>query len=1178
MNTIQELFDRNIRREIREVIKVDQNDAAVLLNEIEEYVVTDAIRHSFGSILDAYAEVPNKPSDRMAVWVSGFFGSGKSSFAKLLGAAIENRTLDGQSASDLIAATIGDPKVQVLLRKVKEKMPTEVVIFDLATDTGVRNANQKLTEILYRQLLEQLGYARDLDLAELEINLEQDGRLEEFKQVFQKSIGKPWDSEKAKIAFALSYAARVMHEMDPKTYPAADSWSKAARGRTDISPNDLAERCLKLLGRRRTHKQLVFVIDEVGQFVARDVGKMLDLQGIIQALGRVGQGQVWAVVTSQEKLNEMVGSLDDKRVELARLMDRFPDNLRVHLESSDIATVTSRRVLAKKAEAQKILRDLFEKNRGRLTAHTQPQADIKLPELSAESFINLYPLVPYQIDLIINIVSGLRTQGGTLSHVGGANRTVIKLAQQLLTHQQVGLADQPVGRLVTLDNVFDLVRGNISSEIRDKIDHIPQQVDHKLASAVAKAICLLQFVPQYKRTADTLAAVLHPAIDGDSVLSQVQEALGELETRHLIRKGDDGYRIPTPSEDDWEKQRAGLSAKNADIAQILAEQIQRLWEPQPTHELLGTRIFRAGLKLNGRERVAGDLNVEIFTHPKDKDWDARLGEARRASQLDPKSLFWTVPITDKIDRVAAEIFRSQEMCTRKQRGAATQAELNLLGEERRRLGNSADDLKRVVKEAFLSGTIYFQGNDRSPSQSEPDVGRIAESRMAEALPAVFDRFKDAAAKVQKKDMEAILTSEKLTGLPPIFTNLAIVKTDKGRGVFCVDQPPLVDIYAKIESVTSYGNPASGKLLESEFGKEPFGWDFEAVKLLTLCLLRAGKIVATSKGRPVDAAQSDESRDLFTNNPAFRAASFRPKKALDPTELIAAAENFKAVFGKEIPELAQDPIAAAVRQAVDAHEEDLSEARTLLRAEQLPGESILADALSQAKAIRGGSHESAIQSFNSAHAQFREAIVRAADLRQRLTEPQLLMLRNARAAAGLMWSFLSQEPDTDTLKAKADALADLLKRETFFQELPAISQNAQAVRQAYDAKFKQAADARAKAYGDGLVVLNAVPGFITLQNEQQQRIAQPLASRAVEESDLSTPISQIRSDTDACPKRLSDAIRQVNELIEGERLVTLSPTKYFAQAIENPEQLNSALDNLRQDCEHQLGLGKKILIQ
>src|SRR5262245_28799849 len=208
MTTIQQLIDLDISRQIQEVIKVDQQEDAVVISEIEEYVATDAIKRSFASILEAYSEVPNKPSDRMAVWVSGFFGSGKSSFAKLLGAAIQNRDLDGKSASDLIAARIGDARVQVLLRKIKEKMPTEVVIFDLATDTGVRNASQKLTELMYRQLLGSLGYARDLDLAELEIDLEGEGRLEQFTRTFKKSIGKDWDTEKVKIAFAMSYASR----------------------------------------------------------------------------------------------------------------------------------------------------------------------------------------------------------------------------------------------------------------------------------------------------------------------------------------------------------------------------------------------------------------------------------------------------------------------------------------------------------------------------------------------------------------------------------------------------------------------------------------------------------------------------------------------------------------------------------------------------------------------------------------------------------------------------------------------------------------------------------------------------------------------------------------------------------------------------------------------------------
>ena len=91
-------------------------------------------------------------------------------------------------------------------------------------------------------------------------------------------------------------------------------------------------------------------------------------------------------------------------------MDRFP--LQVHLEQSDISEVTSRRVLAKNATAQDRLGKLFDEHRARLTSNTQLSAEIRLPELKRESFIDLYPLLPYQIDLVIQVVSGLRTQGG----------------------------------------------------------------------------------------------------------------------------------------------------------------------------------------------------------------------------------------------------------------------------------------------------------------------------------------------------------------------------------------------------------------------------------------------------------------------------------------------------------------------------------------------------------------------------------------------------------------------------------------------------------------------------------------------------------------------------------------------------------------------------------------------
>src|SRR5207248_5949059 len=234
------------------------------------------------------------------------------------------------------------------------------------------------------------------------------------------------------------------------------------------------------------------------------------------------------VVTSQEKLSELVGGLEGTRVELARLMDRFPQELQVHLEPSDISEVTSKRVLSKNAEAQAVLRKIFEESRARLSSSTHLTADIRLPELTTERFVDLYPLLPYQVDFIIQVVSGLRTQGGASKHVGGANRTIIKLAQQLLINPAVNLAVQPIGKLATIAQIYDLVETNIDSEVRGKIAAIAKGVDHPLAPAVCKAVCLLQFVKSVHRTAENIAAALHPAVDADSQLPAVKQALEEL--------------------------------------------------------------------------------------------------------------------------------------------------------------------------------------------------------------------------------------------------------------------------------------------------------------------------------------------------------------------------------------------------------------------------------------------------------------------------------------------------------------------------------------------------------------------------------------------------------------------------------------------------------------------------
>ena len=542
MKTIGDLLTRDLSRKIEEIIQVDQADEQSVHAEITEYVATDSIREQYHHLLRAVAEAPTDPSESVGVWVSGFFGSGKSSFAKNLGYALENRTVLGTKFADLFKQQLGDARTSDLLDLINAKTPTEVILFEVAKEADTRKVTQRIAELMYTVLLRELGYSEDFDIAELEIELEAEGKLPEFIATCKTLLKRDWETVRAG-AQKLSRASAILHQLDPKLYPSADSWSHSQRNRdASISVRKVVERTFDLWGRRRNGKALVFIIDEVGQHVARSGDKIEDLRATIEEFGKIGKNLLkerkisapcWIVVTSQEKLEEVVAAIDSKRVELAKLQDRF--HYRVDLAPSDIREVATKRVLAKKTQAEKPLKKLFSENQGQLNAALRLERTTRRTDINESDFVHFYPYPPHYIDLCIGIMSGIRLQPGAPRHYGGSNRTIIKQAYEMLVSDRTAFAKKPIGALVTLDKVFELVEGNLSNEKRTDIHQIAERFennveDHGWASRVAKAICLLEFVRDLPRTEANLAAVLVDEVGKATPLNEIQAAVQRLHT------------------------------------------------------------------------------------------------------------------------------------------------------------------------------------------------------------------------------------------------------------------------------------------------------------------------------------------------------------------------------------------------------------------------------------------------------------------------------------------------------------------------------------------------------------------------------------------------------------------------------------------------------------------------
>ena len=273
------------------------------------------------------------------------------------------------------------------------------------------------------------------------------------------------------------------------------------------------------------------------------------------------------------------------------------------------------------------------------------------------------------------------------------------------------------------------------------------------------------------------------------------------------------------------------------------------WQPQPTFSFEGARTFKGGLAIGGRTVIAGDITFQVQLADDSIEYASLDDRTSRTQPAGAEHGFLVRRASEAIDRETVEVFRSKEVLSRKERDAKTAVETALIGEEKLRLRRHQDALRGLLRDALVGGNVFFRGNDRSPSVGATDVAKSIVGILDDVVPDIFDRFKEAAAKPLdvKKGIEALLVAENLQGLPAVFGNLSLLRSENGKVVFRVDEGPLHEVLSRIEQRAAYGETANGKYLADELATEPFGWDFDVVRLLVLSLIRAGSVEATSKG-------------------------------------------------------------------------------------------------------------------------------------------------------------------------------------------------------------------------------------------------------------------------------------------------------------------------------------------
>src|SRR5271157_3522999 len=1213
METIGDLLTRDLNQRIEEVIQVHQADEQSVYSEVSEYVATNSIQDQYALLLKAIAEAPAEPHEAIGVWISGFFGSGKSSFAKNLGYALKNPKILNEDFARLFKRQVTDNRVDSLLDLINAKIPTEVILFEVAKGKDTRRVTERIAELMYAVVLRQLDYAEEWDIAELEIELEAEGRLPDFTELCQTIHKRDWTVVRAG-AQRVARASAILHHLDRATYPSADSWSHSRREPT-ITVSKVVERTFELARRRRPGKALVFIIDEVGQHVARSGDKIEDLRATVEEFGKVGKNLLkarkivapcWIVVTSQEKLDEVVAAIDSKRVELAKLQDRF--HHRVDLAPSDIREVATKRVLAKKEAAVPLLTKLYNDYQGQLNAALRLERTTRKTEIGEADFVHFYPYPPHYIDLCIGIMSGIRLQPGAPRHYGGSNRTIIKQAYEMLVSDRTAMATKPIGTLVTLDKVYELVEGNLSSEKRSDIHEIGERFkddpdDQGWALQVAKAVCLLEFLRDLPRTEANIAAFLIDRVGTPAPLAQVKAAIKKLDEAQFLRETEDGWKLMTLPEKNWEKERENLlDPKPRERNEITRNVLRDIFgEPAlKTYRHKEHRNFRIGVAVEGVTLEDGDLPLTLCIADELDDLSRKLNEVREESRQKSHNndLYWAFALTPEIDALVAQTFASRKMVEKYDQMRA-QSKINAdeatcLQDEKTAVLNYESRLRDKLTEAMERGTGLFRGISRDASSLGKNLGEILKKLYGYAVPDLYPKLEMGSRPLKGTEAEDFLKAADLKALPPLFyggeQGLGLVVKDGAKFV----PNPAADIAKEVLDYLvgehGYGNKESrtGKALEKKFGGIGYGWDRDMLRLILAVLFRAGSIEITNGGEKFDSYQDPRSRTPLVNNTAFKSALFTPVKPIDLPTLKRAVESYEDLTGDTV-DMDKAAIADALKKSAVAEIKRVLPVEAQVKAHRLPVMNSVEEYKDTLTSIETGTADDCVTILAGGGASLKAAHDRVRRIADSLDEKGLLVFRNARRAAGEVWNLLEAQGHTD-LQPRVEMLRELLSTDSLFDSLSSIQEATQEILGAFRTLYEARHADRTEQVGAAIEKIKGREEWTAVPDTMREPVLGPLQSRCCLEPllpDGSTAcktcgatLGQMESDVAAVGGLFAQVVAQIQKITwsDPKKVKRVRVAEFCTGSLETEDQIKQAVGRLQDHLLTLLSEGVKIVLE
>jgi hypothetical protein len=1217
---IGQLLERDFSKPIEEIIKVNNADEQTVYTELTEYVATDRIKEHYRRLLKAMVDAKSTPTEGIGVWISGFFGSGKSSFAKNLGYVLANRVVLGKPASELFVKQVRDDGISQYVDWLNKNVPYEVFMFDVQVDLAVQTSAEQIAEVMYRVLLRELDYAEDYDIAELEIKLETEGKLDALKQACLQRFQQEWQRVR-KGAAKFSRTSALVHDIDPSSFTSPTSFLDEVKARpmSRITVREIVERCFDLSARRRPGKAFVFVVDEMGQYVARSGDKLENLRAVVEQFGKVSLERMkkkqllspaWIIVTAQEKLEEVYDYAVGGRVELPKLQDRF--KYPIHLSPADIREVATKRVLAKTPEGQSELRRLFKENEGTILANCRLERTHRSTGFDEQEFVDSYPYLPHYIELSIDIMNGLRAQQGAPRHVGGANRTIIRQADQMIAGERTRLMDQPVKALVTVDKIYELVEGNLPSEKQKDILDIRQRFDkHRdnpgLAARVAQVICLLEFVRDLPRTPKNIAGLLVENVGDAPPVAGVEAVLAKIKDAQFVRETEDGWKLQTQQEKSWENEKLGYrNLKRGDRNDLLRKALKEIFESSKvrTYHYKNLRSFSLALGMNEHAILSGgDVPMELIPLDEAEDFTKRQTELVTESLQDANKnrVLWLFQVPQEVENLLASQYASAQMVFKydnlRSQGKITVEEAASLQTEKGEALQIEKKLMAALTKAVENGVGFFRAREMRSGDLGKDLSEMLRTLFERIIPDLYPKVGLGCRRLKGSEAEDFLKQANLNSLPQVFYSgeqgLNLVIKENNRFVPNPNAEIAQEIVSYLKREHQYGNKVTGKQIAEQFCGLGYGWQQEVVQLVLALLFRAGSIVITHQGRPYRSYQDPGARQPFATNTAFRAASFAPRESIDLKTLTTAVKALEEMIGQEV-DVEEGAIAEAFKKLARTEKDAVLPALATAQANRLPVVDRLRSWAEQLDEVLAGGSEDNVRTLAFEGKSLREVREKVQRIRGFLSDNNIELLRQAGAALTNQAPIL-KSMNVEEIAHAVQELSEILEAEDLPERFGRVSELAETIDVTYRRLYAERLTRRFAEYKKATEEVTSHPNFELVDEPQRAAILAPLRRRAVESLELlpfraadittGTTVQTLEEDLDLLPSlragavdRLRQAVQTSSTDYDGVEVIRLSDFLPKTQSLDEltDAEIDQALEQLKERLYRLRELKRKVI--